>query len=194
MNLLRIILKKIQKQYRLISTRRRWTNEEKKYLTDISFPELTKGEIAKIKEVWKNIPFDKNCLNGYRFYKKIHGFDARYLSMPIYDPLIIRILNPFQDACVFVNKGFFDVFFADLKQPELFIKRIDDHYFDCQSNVIGKEEYLDILDRKEKFIIKPSVNSHGGTGIVLVKSRKTQKEIESLIAEYGGDFIVQEII
>lgn len=194
MNLLKIILKKIQKQYRLISTRRRWTNEEKIYLKRFSFPELTNEEIDSIKQEWKGLSISKKLINSHRFYKKIHGFDSRYLAMPIYDPLIIRTLNPFQDACVFVNKGLFDIFFEGLKQPVLFIKRIDDHYFDSISNLITEDDATTILSKKEQFIIKPSVNSHGGYGIKLIRNNKTEQEIKSLIEGYNGDFIVQEII
>src|SRR5690554_1894436 len=120
MNLLRIILKKTQKQYRLISTRRRWTNEEKSYFKIFSFPELTKEEIDRIKQEWRGLSVSKYLINSHRFYKKIHGFDSRYLAMPIYDPLIIRSLNPLDDASVFVNKGLFDILFEGLKQPMLF--------------------------------------------------------------------------
>lgn len=194
MSFIRRILIILREQYTLINTRRRWTNEEKKYLTDISFPELTKEEIQKIKLEWRSITNSKKFFKAHRFYKKIHGFDSRYLTMPIYDPLIIRKLNPFQDACVFVNKGFFDVFFADLKQPELYIKRIDDHYFDSKSTLITEDEAITILSNKAQFIIKPSANSHGGAGIKLIRGEKTQSELKSLVTVYKGDFIVQEIV
>lgn len=194
MSFIRRILINLRDQYTLVNTRRRWTNEEKIYLKRFSFPELTKEEIDSIKQEWKGFSISKKLINSHRFYKKINGFDSRYLAMPIYDPLIIRTLNPFQYACVFVNKGFFDLFFAELNQPELFIKRVDDHYFDHRSNLITKDEAINILCQKEHFIIKPSVNSHGGAGIKFAKSRKTQLEIKSLIAEYKGDFIVQEIL
>lgn len=194
MNILKRFFKKIYNQYILHTTRKRWINEEKKHFSRISFPELTSEEIATIKEVWKDIPFDEKCLNGYRFYKKIHGFDPYYLSMPLYDPIIIRKLNPFQDACVLVNKGLFDIFFEKLKQPALFVKRIDEHYFNFQSTLITEDDALNILEQKERFIIKPSFNSHGGAGITLIKNRKSRKEIKSLIAKYKSDFIIQEII
>lgn len=194
MSILRTNLKKLHRHYAVIQTRRRWINEEKKYLSQISFPELTKEEIERIKQEWKGIPVTQKYLNEYRFYKKLHGFDARYLAMPIYDPLIIRKLNPFQDACVFVNKGLFDIIFRELKQPELYIKRINHHYFDGQSKLISASEAIDILCQQEYFIIKPSVNSHGGAGIKLIRNRITQPEAESLITGYKGDFIAQEII
>ncbi|SFT01614.1 Sugar-transfer associated ATP-grasp [Porphyromonadaceae bacterium NLAE-zl-C104] len=194
MNILRTFSSKLRHQYRLIQTRRRWINEEKKYLSHISFPELTKEEIAKIKQEWRGIPVTEKYFNEYRFYKKLHGFDARYLAMPIYDPLIIRKLNSFQDACVFVNKGLFDIFFTMLKQPQLYIKRIDNHYFDGQSKLIPSSKAIDILCQYERFIIKPSANSHGGAGIKLIKHRITQPEANALIEGYKCDFIVQEII
>lgn len=105
-----------------------------------------------------------------------------------------RKLNPFQDACVLINKGLFDIFFTELKQPQLYIKRIDHHYFNAQAKLLSFSEAMDILCQQERFIIKPSVNSHGGSGIKLIKHRMTQQEVEPLIAGYKGDFIAQEII
>lgn len=194
MSLIKRIIINFRDQYTLINTRRRWINEEKVFLKRFSFPELTKEEIDNIKQEWKGLSVSKKTINSHRFYKKIHGFDSRYLAMPIYDPLIIRTLNPFQDACVFVNKGLFDIFFNELKQPMLYIKRIDNHYFDSQSTLVTEAEAITVLSKKEKFIIKPSNNSHGGAGIKLVKEYKTQLVIKSLIDEYKGDFIVQEIL
>ncbi|HLW09107.1 MAG TPA: sugar-transfer associated ATP-grasp domain-containing protein, partial [Fermentimonas sp.] len=192
--IIRTILNKLKKQYSLFSTRRRWFNEEKVFLRKFSFPKLTKEEIDSVKQTWKGLSVSKKLINSHRFYKKIHGFDSRYLAMPVYDPLIIRTLNPFQDACVFVNKGLFDIFFNKLKQPELFIKRIDGHLFDCNSSLITEAESLSILSEKEMFIIKPSANSHGGAGIKLIRTKKSEQEIKGLIDGYKGDFIVQEIL
>lgn len=193
-NLIHKIFTGLRDRYRLINTRRRWIDEEKRYLQQLSFPDLTDDEIDSIRQQWKGVAADKKFFNGHRFYKKIHGFDARYLAMPMYDPLIIRALNPYRDAAVFVNKGFFDIFFADLKQPQLYMKRVDDHYFDCGSRLITKEEAVDMLCNEDRFIIKSSVNSHGGAGIRLVKSRRSRPEIESLLAAYRGDFVVQAIV
>lgn len=194
MSFIKKTLINLRDQYTVFNTRKRWINEEKLYLQQVSFPELTKAEIHKIQQEWKGITVSQKFFNSHRFYKKIHGFDSRYLAMPIYDPLIIRTLNPFQDACVFVNKGFFDIFFEGLKQPMLFIKRIDDHYFDSKSTLITEDEAITILFKKEQFIIKPSANSHGGAGIKLIRSNKTEQEIRSLIDGYKGDFITQEIL
>ncbi|HBT84771.1 MAG TPA: hypothetical protein DEB12_02545 [Porphyromonadaceae bacterium] len=194
MSFIKKILTSLRDQYTVVNTRKRWTNEEKMYLRRFYFPELTKEEIHEIQQEWKGIAVSKRLFNAHRFYKKINGFDARYLAMPVYDPIIIRTLNPFQDACVFVNKGFFEVLFAGLKQPQLYIKRLDGHYFDSRSALITKDEAITTLCKKEQFIIKPSVNSHGGAGIKLVKYRRSRLEIESLIAEYKGDFIIQEIL
>jgi hypothetical protein len=192
--IIRTILNKLKKQYSLFSTRRRWFNEEKVFLRKFSFPKLTKEEIDSVKQTWKGLSVSKKLINSHRFYKKIHGFDSRYLAMPVYDPVIIRTLNPFQDACVFVNKGLFDIFFEDLKQPALYVKRIDYHYFDCKSTLITEAEAISVLSKKEKFIIKPSTNSHGGVGIKIIRNYKSEQEIKTLISGYKGDFIVQEIV
>lgn len=193
MNILRFFLSKLRLQYRLIQTRKRWIREEEKYLSVISFPELSKEEISQIKQEWAGISITKKYFNEYRFYKKLHGFDASYLAMPIYDPLIIRKLNPFQDACVFVNKGLFDIFFSELKQPQLYIKKINHHYFNSQSKLITPSEAMDILCQHQ-FIIKPSTNSHGGAGIKLIRHKMTQSAVKTLIDGYKDDFIAQAII
>lgn len=114
--------------------------------------------------------------------------------MPIYDPLIIRKLNPFQDACVFINKGLFDIFFTELKQPQLYIKKIDHHYFDGQSKLISPSKAIDILCQHDQFIVKPSTNSHGGAGIKLIRHKMTQSTVKTLFEGYKDDFIAQEII
>src|SRR5690554_6397332 len=194
MTILNKILNEILHKYRLNRTRSRWTKEEKKHLSNTSFPVLTKDEILEIKRQWEGFKVTNRYLNEYRFYKKIHGFDSRYQAIPIYDPIIIRKLNPIQDASVFVNKGLFDIFFKELKQPVLYLKKINEHYFNGNSNLISKSEAIELSCQKERFIIKPSINSHGGAGIKLFNEKVSYNDAAKILEEYKSDIIVQEIV
>lgn len=193
MNPLKESLKNFHQKYILIKIRRNRISNEKQYLSHTSFPELTKEEFRKIKQEWKGIQFSRKHINTHKIYKAMHGFDPKFLAMPLYEPVIIRKLNPSSDASVFANKGLFDIIFSELKQPKIIIKNIDNQYFNEISAVITKIEALDILSKHEKFIIKP-INSYGGAKIKLIRNKISKQEIESLLSTYKKDFVVQEII
>lgn len=188
------LIKQLIHKNQLYKTRKRWLEEENKFFSQKKFPPLESKEIKEINKVWKGLSFSNKHIKSHRIYKSLHGFNAKYLSMPIYDPIIVRALNPFQDACVFVNKGLFDNLFSGLPQPYYFVKRIDNHYFSSGSKLITKNEAIDILSNQNKFIIKPSINSHGGANIKLICDYLSKKEINDLLKEYKSDFITQEII
>lgn len=188
------ILNRVYSQYKLVRTRQRWIKEGAEYLEKISLPPLTKEEILEVRKHWKGINLSEKLIEEHRLYKKIHGFDPRYLTMPIYDPLIIRKLNPFQDASVFVNKGLFDILFSDLKQPKYYIKKIRDNYFNSNAELISESDAVEILLEQNSFVIKPSINSHGGDGIKLIRNKLRHDEIKSLLSGYKSDLIVQEIV
>lgn len=188
------IFKQIIERRRNRQSLNRWLKDEQTHLNRINFPPLTDDERQKIREVWHAWDLQDKEMESFRFYKRVNGFDPYFLPMTIYDPHIVRSLNPMSDARVLINKGYFDTLFADLQQPKLYVKRIRSNYYNGDSNLVSQEEVVTILNSKDSFIIKPSQDSHGGAGIRLIRKRQTPEALSALIDTYNGDFIVQEIL
>ena len=194
MNNLSTLKKRLKTRYILYRDHRRTLSKEKQKLSLFDFPKLTADEVQKVKQQWKGLHFTEKLVQGHRIYKAVHGFDARYLTTPIYDPMIIRVLNPFATAKFFGNKCLFCNFFSNLLQPKCYVKRIGDEYFDGNMSLINKKQAFEILSRQEKYIIKPGNDSYGGAGIQIIQQNSANQNIQAVFDAYKKDFIVQEIV
>lgn len=187
-------IKELITKRRVKQVHTRWLGIEDGFFKKKQVDALTSEEVAQIRSVWKGLPFSTKHLDSHHFYKDMHGFDPLYLAMPLYNPFIIRKLNPMMEARAIVNKGYFDVLFDELNQPQLYIKKIRDGYYDSESNLISKEQAMRILMSKESFVIKPSQDTYGGANIKLVRKKLSKNELTELIKNYKYDFVVQEIL
>ena len=179
---------------RVSRVRKRWLQEENKMSIIRHLPPLNRIELKQIRQTWGGIPFSTRHLQSYRLYKAVRGFDSRFLPMPLYDPSIIRVFNPKEDAAVFVNKGLFERLFSELKQPQCFFKRINSNFYVQGYQVADLDYIIDYWTTLGSFVIKPSKNSHGGVGVRVFNRHITKDEAILLIQEYKDDFLVQEVV
>lgn len=68
-------------------------------------------------------------------------------------------------------------------------------FFDAQHNEISRECALDTLVQYDKdMILKPSVDTYGGHGVVRVDAKSERDELERLIATYRYNFTFQKVV
>lgn len=66
--------------------------------------------------------------------------------------------------------------------------------FDSEYNIIEKSKAINLLFSKDKFVIKPSIESGCGKGVSLVRTLEyDENKLGNLLDEYESNYIVQDV-
>lgn len=183
-----------RKKIKNISTLRR--NEIRKIL-----PNLT-GTIREHKSYLKNIlGFSVNIL-WIKTYTSISGkVSPLYIPEDIYYLEIEPRLNNYSLARSYSDKNFYERFFTESK--DLFvtslIRRINGIYYDSDFNPLTEEKISSIIRLDEKHIIKPSIDSGGGKGVLVIEFNKGNNlneshSLMSIFNSFSDNFVLQNFI
>ncbi len=155
---------------------------------------LTKIEKYEIKKYWANY-FPKIDLNYHRYYiDKTGKFDVKFIPDDIFAGYIDPYLNNRQIEPGIADKNYFDMYFKGLKMPETYLRIINGTYLDKEYKLIDKSKAIQILLKKQNFIVKPSMATYGGKGVKIFKGA-TKVEIENFLGtETSQNLIFQEIV
>lgn len=154
---------------------------------------LSKDEKLEFKKNWKQ--FDYYDYRWHLFFKNEFGFDKNFVPIDLFHYLIEPILNPVEHIFLIQNKGLYNFFFPQFLQPECFVKNIDGMFYDNDMNLLSKEEALILVhDIGKNFIIKPTIDSARGEGVLLIDIDEWGDKIEILFDKYIKNFIIQEVI
>ena len=130
--------------------------EVKKY---IKKSELTNEQIKEIKDFYK--PYKKITTDFHNFYNNATGkFYKEYLPDDLYYCDIDMYFNKWNDAAVLDNKCFYGRIFPNIKQPETLAYRINNLWYNNQSQIIKLNEVINILNshNNASFTITNSYN------------------------------------
>ena len=155
-------------------------------------PKLTNDEKRQIREIWKGIDISNLDFTWSRIYKKIRGFSPYYLGA-LWNQEIDHKVNPTSQVVALENKALCDVFFPDLNFPKPYVRSLNGSLYDGQMNYINMDDAVRILNGKERFVIKPSVDSMQGKGVTVVDVNKSS-DMETLLKASGKNFIAQEAL
>ncbi len=160
---------------------------------------LTKDEKERVKKLWGGVspcPVSR----GFKYYeglKKLRGFDERYLPLSLYIPYFERILNPDVFKKTLANKSLLELVYRDTcKVPKTILKSVGGILMDSENNVVDTNKAIELLEKSNGGLLKPSTETQQGFGIKLV----TNEDIDSLIEKLrkniplipSNDFILQE--
>lgn len=170
----------------------------KNYPVDKTEP-LTKEEKDAVARLWGQLlPVKSYC--EFEMFKKMHGFDQRFLTHNIYLPIVAHLLNDYKYTKLFDDKGLLGYITPTcIRFPFCFIRGIEGCFYDDKMRQISFEEAVNICCKQDKLFIKPSHETSGGKGTELVnlegKSESLKREvIEKKIKSRTNDFVVQECI
>ena len=160
----------------------------------LDLPELTKEEKEEVKRTWPGIRIFPVDWCSVKAYKKINGFSPYYLAPCWYDD-IRWYINPGRQLFALENKALVDVYFPDLSFPEVYVRCINGLFYDKDMNFITWYKAKKILQEKECYIIKPSIDSNQGKGVYKISATSCD-ELDILINTnaLGKNFIAQEIL
>lgn len=192
-------LRKIKNQFFLkkkLQKNREWLfREEKKIMALIDPPPLSKEELKQVLVIWGSVGLTPALINDYRIFKKVCGFDPKFLPSSLYHPLLTKSLNPNKFSLLYENKAFFDLILKDLKRPLTIVKNIEGNFFNGEFLPISKNQAIQKILNEGKVIIKPIIGSSGGQGVKLINSEKFSKdEIKKTLENYFKNYIIQELI
>lgn len=163
-----------------------------KRFLELDLPELTSDEKRQIRETWPCVHiYDMDFVHA-RVYKMIHGFSPYYLSPCWYNELR-DLFNPAKQLYSLENKALCDVYFPEIKFPEVYVRCLNGTYFDKAMNYLSKEEAKAILREKGVFVIKPSIGSEQGDRVAKI-SVEADTNLDKIFETTGKDFIAQALV
>lgn len=159
---------------------------------DFHVETLDRSEQNEINKYWSNLSPNSNSY-FHRLSKTLVGFDPRYLSEELYNPLIKAALNPAMQSVVFENKCLYDKFFPDVKRPKTICKNIMDEYYNEKDEYITIDQAIKLILANDSLVIKPGVYSDSGNSVKKF-TPKDSNQIQNLFNKYSKNFIIQEVI
>ncbi len=156
---------------------------------------LSREEKEKIKRFWA--PYGiKPKMYWYKLFAHKSGVaDPRYIPDDLFYSRIIHKLNNFFFTTACADKGIYDWLFHDIRRPDQVLKCMNGVFYDEGGNVILKEEALNIVQKHESVIIKPSLRSGGGQKICFYdREKQTRGELTRIFDTLYPDFVVQLLL
>lgn len=160
-------------------------------------PSLTQTEKHGIQKIWGAIGSEIINLDYWRFYKYHNGDKVSPLYVPdnIYWSRIIRALNPISLTRTYINKNLYPTILRGIKQPKVLINVINGVIYGTEMNIIGFNQAAEIILKFEHdVIIKPTVATSGGHGVIKLPAKTSLEEIKKTLLSYGHNYICQEVV
>lgn len=161
---------------------------------------LEEKQKDSIRAYWK--PFLNNYLQKKAF--DVRWFDVynhtnrfgykieRYIPDGYYYGIVDHFLTDEKASKVVDDKNFYDLYFPDVKQPQTIARKVAGTFLDKDYNIITIDEVLNLcID--VNVIIKPSVETVQGKGIVVWKQNDSLENLKEALTQ-SNNFIIQEFI
>lgn len=126
------------------------------------------------------------------YYSRLSGVQSdRYISMDVYYFFVLPSLNRFDFLNAYLDKNIYNELFPNVRQPATVIKNINGHFYHDGEEIGNSEAVKLIQDYGQDMIIKPTVETCNGDGVVQIEDLNTSS-LEALLQEYSFNFIIQE--
>lgn len=131
----------------------------------------------------------------YSIYKKA---SIEFISVPMYY-FIETCLNNRLLMYGLKEKNFYNQF-INCPTPKALVRKINGFLYDMGYNRLSETQALKILKNNDKFLIKPSVESGGGSSITLFERKNgewTNGKVTldaTFLRKYEKDFVIQEFV
>lgn len=150
---------------------------------------LNKAEIKEAEDYWRKYT-NKYEVKYCSYYSSVSGsFDKRYITDYLYYSYIDKHFNNVKKANGIDDKNYYDNLFPNLKQPRTILRKMNNHYYDYDYNLLKPQDVKNIINKEKRYILKPSTESNGGKGIIFVDNLNTKKFDDLLSSD---NFIIQK--
>lgn len=147
-----------------------------------------------VKTIIENCAFD---MRWFDVYNRINIFGDK-LEWYVPDSYYYAVIDPcFNDPirCQYMDdKNLYDLYFHDVNQAKTICRKEGHLFLDSSYSIISKEKARNLCANCGKIILKPSIGTCAGSGIL--KWNADQDEFDDLCAilDTPGSFVVQELI
>lgn len=134
-----------------------------------------------------------------RFNAKWHAYyanctgvhDPRYLPDDLYYTVIDRYLNDPLVGLGLSDKNNLPLLFPAVDHPKAILRKVKGNYFTEDYQAISEEEAFKRLNGHKQLVIKPSLVSHSGQGVIFwTKGQETTAQ--DWVKKHGLNLVVQE--
>lgn len=122
--------------------------------------------------------------------------DPRYIPDDLWYGKIVPYFSNTQFRRFGEDKCMHYKYFGDIKRPETIVKNMAGVFYNNEMKVISKEDAIDlILNFKDEFLVKPSIDSGEGRLIKFFDQKSnTRKNIEQALDDLKSNYIFQESV
>lgn len=193
MAFLRGIKKKIKagvRSARILNDNQRWTGEVKQSIKISSdpVPELTAAEKQEIEEFWKPYLSKVPTVWHKLFYAKTGTKRPDFVAKKVFNHDIRPAMNDPKLAGCWSDKAYLDYFVTSIKTPECVVRNVSGRFLDKDFRLISQAEAQEIMNQYDALVIKPTMFTHTGMGVSLLKA---PFKIDEIIRNYKKNYVIQ---
>ena len=124
------------------------------------------------------------------------AYDPRYIPNHIWLYYVIEHFIRLDLRFAYADKGMYSRFLPGIKKTETVVKNIAGLYYNGdRDELITREEAKELILREEHLIIKPSLDSYGGHGIVFYDRDKGETfDIDRVLDGFKNGFVAQRLL
>jgi hypothetical protein len=158
--------------------------------------------LRKYKMLWNIIPAKVESI-WVKIYGNISGiWDHRYIPETLYYNIVEPVLNNKVFSKAWTDKNFYFTLLKEFDLPETLVYNIDGVFYNQENKPIEIDSALLLLDKEERIILKPAVDSGGGRRVTLwrreegrfVSDNKNVLDPDYLLSVYRKNFVIQKVI
>lgn len=159
---------------------------------------LSKGKFVNrraINKVWNGIYVNKVWSRYYNgIERETKGeFDARYIPLDMEACFIDDWFNNTNAAQAIDDKNMYDLYFHDVNMPKTVGRIINRAFFDNNYYSISIDSLIERCSSEKHVIMKPSIGSMAGHGIVFWNEEEGVEVLKKFLLEHEN-YIIQELI
>lgn len=167
-------------------------NLYKQHNPDMDF-ELTRDEVAAIREVWEPFIHRPVLLEAYRVQKAVSGsINPRLVPTYIWYNVVLPHICGYMEGRIYSDKGMCAELFHDCKRPYEPVRRVNGSYIGADRKLLTSEQACALLKGYgQPLLVKASINSLQGRSVRLLQEMTPEmfREVEQ---QYGTDFVFQQ--
>lgn len=127
-------------------------------------------------------------------YRRCNGIISdKYIPASLYFYYISPYLVNMNLSMAYVDKNMYFRHFPDVRQPKTILHNMSGRFFTKDMAEISSDDAVDLLSGKERFIIKPAIESGRGRDVKMLMGGGI-KQIVTTLEEYESNYIIQEIV
>jgi hypothetical protein len=160
------------------------------------------GEDAYIAK-WQRLS-ERKDVYSYRLFSRYVGNDPNITPEGICRRKIETVLNPLQHRQYYEDKNLYSQYMGDLNLPKTYLRRIGGSVIlDEKYNAVESDNILSVISEDcNRVILKPSVDSSSGRGVMLFERKGSQwKSVNSddilsreFLMSYRDNFVLQGVL